>query len=36
MEFLASVLLLIIDDLGMRKVPSTRRRRFAGDRYAPL
>ena len=32
----ATVPLLIIDDLGMRKLPAHRRRRTAGDRHAPL
>jgi DNA replication protein DnaC len=36
MESVSTVALLIIDDFGMRKLPSDRRRGSAGDRHAPL
>ncbi|MGZ9241384.1 MAG: ATP-binding protein [Candidatus Binatia bacterium] len=36
MELLATVPLLIVDDLGMRKLPSTAARGPLGDRHAPL
>ena len=36
MELLATVPLLIIDDLGMRQVRAHSSRRAAGDRHAPL
>jgi DNA replication protein DnaC len=36
MELLSTVPLLIIDDLGMRKLPATRRRRFTRDRDGSL